>query len=136
MHSATLSLGRQLDMLYGLYMLALDLCRGIAVDDDEIMSRALIERQRLLRKTAAIADEAQAALRVYEEMPGFPANEQALITEKRHMILDVLGRLSEAENTMLKAMHTRMVGVRHELVRMDSRKRAINAYGQMPAMAA
>lgn len=134
MHSATLALGRQLDMLYSLYELALDLCQSLTLQEPEMLGKRLNERQRLLRKTEAIAAEAQQALRAFETL-AVPANEKALIAEKRQMVLDLLGRMCEAENAVLKAMHGHMVGVRHELVRMNSNKRAISAYVKTPALA-
>ncbi len=134
MHSATVELARQLDMLYGLYQLALDLCQSISMEEPETMGKRLIERHRLVRKTEGIALEAQAGLRVYESIPA-PANEKALIAEKRQMLLDVLGKMCDAENTVLKAMHSRMVGVRRELVKMNTNQRAIAAYQKAPAYA-
>lgn len=134
MHSATLALGRQLDMLFSLYELALDLCNSLTLQEPELLNKRLTERQRLLRKTEAIAAEAQQALRAFETL-AVPANEKALIAEKRQIVLDLLGRMCEAENTVLKAMHGHMVGVRHELVRMDSNKKAISAYAKSPAFA-
>lgn len=134
MHSATLALGRQLDMLYSLYELALDLCKSLTLQEPEMLGKRLTERQRLLRKTEAIAAEAQQALRAFDTL-AVPANEKALIAEKRQMVLDLLGRMCDAENAVLKAMHGHMVGVRHELVRMDTQKRAITAYGKTPAFA-
>lgn len=135
MHPATLSVGRQLDMLFGLYQIALDLCCGIDVDDTELLQRRITERQRLVRKTEVIVEEAQVALRAFEALPGLPSNEQALISEKRQLILDLLTRNTEAEHALLKAMHARMVGVRKELVGFDGRQRAIQAYGRAPALA-
>jgi hypothetical protein len=134
MHLATTELARQLDMLYGLYQLALDLCQSISMDEPELINKRLTERQRLVRKTEAIALEAQAALRNYENL-AVPANEKALITEKRQMILDILGRTCDAENAVLRSMHNRMVVVRQELVRMDTNKRAIAAYQKIPTFA-
>lgn len=134
MHFATTDLARQLDMLYGLYQLALDLCQSISMDEPELLNKRLIERQRLVRKTESIALEAQTALRDYEGL-AVPANEKALIAEKRQMILDILGRTCDVENTVLRAMHSRMVLVRHELVGMDTNKRAIAAYQKTPAYA-
>jgi hypothetical protein len=134
MHLATTELARQLDMLYGLYTLALDLCQSISMEEPELMNKRLIERQRLVRKTETIALEAQVALRKYETL-SVPANEKALISEKRQMILDILGRTCDAENAVLRSMYQRMVVVRQELVRMDTSKRAIAAYQKTPAYA-
>lgn len=122
-------------MLYSLYELALDMCKTLPLDDADAMNKRLHERQRLLRKTEAIAEEAQKSLADYEALRSLPANEKALISEKRQMILDLLGRMCDVENTMLKAMHTRMVGLRRELMGVNGRQKAIHAYRAAPALA-
>jgi len=132
MQTATQSVTRQLDMLYGLYELALDLCKSITPTDDDGTIKRIKERERLLLRTSQISEVAQVELKTFSAIPGIPANERALVEEKRQMILDVLARISQAEHQTMKAMHATMVSVRHELMQHTEKSHAISAYRNAP----
>jgi hypothetical protein len=123
----------ELDVLYGLYLLALDQSRQLEPEDEDSITRVLETRDKVLERTAASAAEASKLLKALETERNVPANETALVEEKRRMILDVVGRLQLADSQMLRGMHASLSALRRELARHVERKDAIKAYITAPA---
>jgi hypothetical protein len=132
MHSLTTRIVSELDQLYGLYQLAVDLAKRLEPGDDNQTFRVIEARNRILDKTAAGSREAVALLRAFREEKLIPANERALVEEKRNVILDMGVKMQAVDNQVIRAMQTRLAGVRKELAGATERKNAMKAYVNAP----
>jgi hypothetical protein len=132
MHPITVKLSASLDLLYGLYLLALDHVATADADDDEGLTGLLNARDSLIARTTTSAAEAQKHFSVFDHETRVPAAERALIEEKRRMIQDVTAKLQRADHQLLRAMHNRMGVLRKELAGQQERKQAIKAYITAP----
>ncbi len=125
----------ELDMLYGLYLLAMDHVRQLDAEDEEASARILDAREKVLERTTQAAAAATRLLRAFEVERNIPAGERALVEEKRRMIQDVMTRLQQADSQVLRAMHSRFSALRRELARHTERRDVIRAYITAPAAA-
>jgi hypothetical protein len=132
MHALTTKIVGELDLLYGLYQLAVDLVKKIEPDDETRTLRVIEARNRILDKTASASREAVALLRAFREERLIPANERALVEEKRNLILDLGLRMQAVDNQVIRAMQSRLAGVRKELAGSTERKNAMKAYIAAP----
>jgi len=132
MHALTHKVVSELDMLYGLYQLALDLAARIEPDDEIRTQRVMEARNRILDKTAAASGEAVNLLKAFRLEKQIPANERALVEEKRNLILDLGVKMQVADGKVMRAMQARLAGVRKELAGQTERKNAIKAYIHAP----
>jgi hypothetical protein len=123
----------ELDVLYGLYLLAMDHVRKLEAEDEGAAIKLLDARDKVLDRTAKAAEEASRLLRIFETAHNVPAGERALVEEKRRMILDVVRRLQQADSQVMRAMHFRFSALRRELARHTERREAIRAYITAPA---
>ncbi len=124
----------ELDVLYGLYLLALDESNRLVPDDDESIVRTLESRDKILTRTEAAASEALKWMQAMDEEKNIPVNELALIAEKRRMILDVVGKITRTDSLVLREMHSRLGALRRELARHGERRNAIHAYITAPSV--
>lgn len=132
MHPVTEKLSGSLDLLYGLYLLALDHVAAADAEDDEALVGLLEARDGLVARTTAAAEEARKLFPSFDAEKRVPASERALVEEKRRMIHDVTAKLQRADHQLLRAMHARMGVLRKELAGQQERKQAIKAYITAP----
>ena len=131
MHPITRQLISELDLLYGLYQLALDYGQKIKPDDDQA-DIWLTARDKILQRTDTASGETIRLLKQFELQPNIPANEKALVEEKRFLIADLGIKMNAADNKILKTMLIKMSQIRHELANQIERKNVIKAYIQAP----
>lgn len=132
MHHLTVKIVAELDQLYGLYQLAVDLSRRIKPDDEATTARVIEARQKILERTAVSSREAAALLKAYKEERMLPANEKALVEEKRSLILDIAGKMQAADNQVMRQMQVKLAAVRREMAGQTEKKNAASAYIRAP----
>lgn len=132
MHPLTTQIVSELDLLYGLYQLAVDLSRRIKPDEEETTSRIIEARQKILDRTAVTSREATALLKAFREEKMMPANETALVEEKRSLILDMAAKMQAADNQVMRAMQMKLGSIRRELASQTEKKNAMKAYINAP----
>lgn len=132
MHPLTSKIVAELDLLYGLYQLAVDLAKRIKPEDEESTARVIEARQKILDRTAATSREAAALLKAYKEERIIPANERALVEEKRSLIVDIGARMQQADNQVMRLMQAKLASLRREMAGQTEKKNAIKAYINAP----
>lgn len=132
MHALTDKLVSELDLLYGLYQLAVDLARRIQPDDEANTARFIEARQKILERTAVTSKEAAALLKSFRDERMIPANEKALVEEKRNLILDVSAKMQQADSQVMRAMQQKLASIRRELAGHTEKKNAARAYITAP----
>lgn len=132
MHHLTSKIVAELDLLYGLYQLAVDLAKRIKPEDEENTARVIEARQKILERTAATSKEAAALLKAYKEERIIPANERALVEEKRNLIVDIGARMQQADNQVMRLMQAKLASLRREMAGQTEKKNAIKAYINAP----
>jgi hypothetical protein len=132
MHPLTAKIVAELDQLFGLYQLAVDLSKRISPDDEETTARVIEARQKILDRTAAGSREAAALLKRFHEEKLMPANEQALVEEKRNLILDIAAKMQAADNQVMRSMQAKLASLRKEMAGQTEKKNAIRAYITSP----
>lgn len=132
MHPLTSKIVAELDLLYGLYQLAVDLAKRIKPEDEENTARVIEARQKILDRTAATSREAAALLKAYKEERIIPANERALVEEKRSLIVDIGARMQQADNQVMRLMQAKLASLRREMAGQTEKKNAIKAYINAP----
>ncbi len=132
MHTFTSQLSSELDVLFGLYQLALDYTLKIEPDEPDEMTKWIDTRQRILSRTADASGSAIKLSRLFEMTPNVPANERALIDEKRSMIKDVLKRMKKVEHEIMQRMHSKMTALKREMTNVTQRKQAARSYMSAP----
>lgn len=132
MHPLTVKIVAELDQLYGLYQLAVDLSRRIRPDEEEATARVIEARQKILERTAAGSREAAALLKSFREEKLMPANEQALVEEKRSLILDIAAKMQAADNQVMRSMQAKLSAIRKEMAGQTEKKNAARAYITAP----
>ena len=114
MHPLTVKIVAELDQLYGLYQLAVDLSRRIQPDDEATTARVIEARQKILETTAVSSREAAGLLKAFKEERMLPANEKALVEEKRSLILDIAAKMQATDNQVMRLMQAKLAAVRRE----------------------
>jgi hypothetical protein len=132
MHALTVQIVAELDQLYGLYQLAVDLSRRIKPDDEATTARVIEARQKILERTAVSSKEAAGLLKAFKEERMLPANERALVEEKRSLILDIAAKMQAADNQVMRLMQAKLAAVRREMAGQTEKKNAIKAYITAP----
>lgn len=132
MHQTTQTVVAELDVLYGLYQMAVDLSKRIQPADDVTTGRVLEARKKILDHTAHASQEVVAMLKAFQAEKFIPANEKALVEEKRSLVLDMGIKMQAVDNQMVRLMQTRMQSLRAELADQTERKNGIKAYIQSP----
>ncbi len=132
MHPLTAKIVAELDQLFGLYQLAVDLSKRISPDDEETTARVIEARQKILDRTAAGSREAAALLKSFREEKLMPANEQALVEEKRNLILDIAAKMQAADNQVMRSMQAKLAALRKEMAGQTEKKNAARAYITAP----
>ena len=100
----TSQIASEMDVLYGLYKLANDFTRKIEPGKDQEVTKWLDTRQRILSKTAASSKFAAVLLKALEKEQNVPANEKALIEEKKNLVNDAMKNMQRTEYEILKKM--------------------------------
>jgi hypothetical protein len=132
MHALTVKIVAELDQLYGLYQLAVDLAKRIKPDDEELTARLIEARQKILDRTAEGSKEAAALLKAYREERMMPANEKALVDEKRSLIADIAAKMQAADGQVMRMMQMKLAAIRKEMAGQTEKKNAIRAYINAP----
>lgn len=132
MHELTQNVVTELDVLYGLYQMATDLSKRITPGDDELNTRLLDARKKILDHTAQASTQVAGMLTAFQTEKFIPPNEKALVEEKRSLVLDVGLKMQTIDNQMVRLMHSRMQAIRSELADQTERKNGIKAYIQAP----
>jgi len=132
MHELTQNVVTELDVLYGLYQMAADLSKRMNVGDDELNTRLIDARKKILEHTAKSSQEVVNMLSAFHAQKFIPQNEKALVDEKRNLVLDVGLKMQTVDNQMVRLMHARMQAIRAELADHTERKNGIKAYIQAP----
>jgi hypothetical protein len=126
----------ELDVLFGLYQLAIEYTKKMERDETHLV-KWMDTRQRILGKTACASEKAVHLLKTFRITPNIPANEKALIDEKKNMIKEILPLIQQAEYKIMKKMNLRMKAIRSELAGLGRKQQASAAYlkAPRPAMA-
>jgi hypothetical protein len=132
MHPLTQKITAELDMLYGLYQMAVDLTKRIRPEDEEKTQRVLDARQKILEQTTRSSEELAGLLKAFQAERLIPSNEKALVEEKRNLILDVGARIQAADHHMIRQIQAKMSEIRRELAGQTERKNAMKAYIKAP----
>lgn len=132
MQPLTVKIVAELDQLYGLYQLAVDLARRIKPDDEETTARVIEARQKILDRTSVSSKEAAGLLKAFKEERMMPANEKALVEEKRSLILDIAAKMQAADNQVMRQMQAKLAAVRREMAGQTEKKNAASAYIKAP----
>ncbi len=132
MHPLTQKIVAELDMLYGLYQMAVDLTKRIQPQDEDKTRRVLDARQKILDHTDKGSKELTELLKAFRAERLIPSNEMALVEEKRNLILDVTARIQAVDHQMIRQMQAKMTEIRKELAAQTERKNAVKAYIKAP----
>jgi hypothetical protein len=132
MHPLTQKIVAELDMLYGLYQMAVDLTKRIRPEDEAKTQRVLEARQKILDHTDKATRDLSELLKAFRAEKLIPSNETALVEEKRNLILDVGARIQAVDHQMIRQMQIKMTDLRKELASHTERKNAVRAYIQAP----
>jgi hypothetical protein len=132
MHPLTQKIVAELDMLYGLYQMAVDLTQRIKPEDEDKTRRVLEARQKVLDHTDKGSKELAELLKAFRAERLIPSNEAALVEEKRNLLLDVGARIQAVDHQMIRQMQAKMAGIRKELAGQTERKNAVKAYIRSP----
>jgi hypothetical protein len=132
MHPLTQKIVAELDMLYGLYQMAVDLTQRIKPEDEDKTRRVLEARQKVLDHTDKGSKELAELLKAFRAERLIPSNEAALVEEKRNLLLDVGARIQAVDHQMIRQMQVKMAGIRRELAGQTERKNAVKAYIRSP----
>jgi hypothetical protein len=130
MHALTQQIISELDVLYGLYQMAVDLAKRIQPADEALTQRVLDARKKILDHTAKSSKEVVALLKAFQAEKFIPSNEKALVDEKRSLVLDLGVKMQMADNQMVRIMQAKMQAIRAELADHTERKNGIKAYIQ------
>lgn len=122
----------ELDVLYGLYQMAVDLTKRIVAEDEEKTQRVLEARQKILEHTGAAAKQVVDLMKAFQAEKIIPSNEKALVDEKRSLILDMGARMQAADHQMFRQMQAKLSEIRKELAAQTERKNVLKAYIQAP----
>ncbi len=132
MHPLTQQIITELDVLYGLYQMAVDLAKRINPGDEELTDRVLDARRKILDHTDESSKQVVALLKTFQEEKWIPSNEKALVDEKRSLVLDLGLKMQMADNQVVRLIQSKMQSVRAELADQTVRKNGIKAYIQAP----
>lgn len=132
MHALTQKVVAELDVLYGLYQMAADVTRKIVPDDEAKIQKVLDARQKILDHTGRASEALAGLLRELRAERLIPANERALVEEKRNLLLDAGTRIQAIDHQMIRQMQAKMAEIRKELAVQTERKNAAKAYIQAP----
>lgn len=132
MHSLTVQIVAELDQLYGLYQLAVDLSKRIKPDEEELTARVIEARQKILDRTSEGSKAAASLLKAFREERIIPANEKALVEEKRNLIADIAGKMQAADGQVMRQMQVKLAAIRREMAGQTEKKNAMRAYINAP----
>ncbi len=136
MQTITKQVISELDVLFGLYQLALDYTDKIEGHSQENVQKGLDVRQRIIGKTAPCAKAAANLLKVFACAQNIPANERALVEEKRQMVKDTVSIMQRKEFGLMTGLAKNMKFIRAELAGINKKQIAAKAYIQAPRAAA
>ncbi len=134
MQTLTQQIVSNLDVLFGLYQLALDYAKKISPEEEEEALKWIGYRAKILDRTEHVSREAAAMLREFDALRNVPAAERALVEEKRNLIQDLSFKMNHVDNLLLRNLQTRLADVRQELAVQNHRKDAIKAYIRAPGV--
>jgi hypothetical protein len=132
MHALTQKIIAELDVLYGLYQMAADVTKKIAPEDEVRIRKVLDAREKILGHTARASEALSALLKEFQAERLIPANERALVEEKRNLLLDAGARIQAIDHQMIRQMQSKMAEIRKELAEYTERKNAAKAYLKAP----
>ncbi len=132
MHPITQQIVTELDVLYGLYQMAVDINKRVLHGDDEVADRVLEARAKILEKSGSVSQEVISMLKSFQAEKWIPSNEKALVEEKRSLVLDMGIKIQAADNQVVRFMQSKLQTVRAELAEQTERKNVIKAYIQAP----
>ena len=122
----------ELDILYGLYKLALEYTLKINPENEKELAKWLDTRQRILGKTDVASKSAAKLLAQVKLQKTITPSEQALIAEKKSLIEDLFTTLRKKEFDLLNQLHYRKSKVRTELANLSRKQVASSAYTNAP----
>ncbi len=132
MHPLTQQTITELDMLYSLYQMAVDLVKKIKPDDEDLTLRILDARKKILDRSGEATVQVLGLLKTIQAEKWIPSNEKALVEEKRSLVLDLSLKMQATDNQVFRLMQAKMQSVRGELAMQTERKNGIKAYIQAP----
>jgi hypothetical protein len=132
MHALTEQIITELDVLYGLYQMAVDLAKRIKPDDEVTTTRVLEARKKILDHTAEASRQITEMLKTFQAEKWIPSNEKALVDEKRSLVLDLGLKMQASDNQAVRLLQAKLHSVRGEMAGHTERKNGIKAYIQSP----
>ena len=132
MHALTYKIIAEIDVLYGLYQMAADVTRKIDPEDEARIRKVIEAREKILDHTGRASQALAGLLKELQSERLIPANERALVEEKRNLLLDAGARLQAIDHQMVRQMQSKMAEIRKQLAMFTERKNAAKAYIRAP----
>src|SRR3954469_25614844 len=132
MHALTYKIIAEIDGLYGLYQMAADVTRKIDPEDEARIQKVIEAREKILDHTGRASQALAGLLKELQSERLLPANERALVEEKRNLLLDAGARIQAIDHQMVRQMQAKMAEIRKNLASQTERKNAAKAYIQAP----
>jgi len=132
MHALTYKIIAEIDVLYGLYQMAADVTRKIDPEDEARIRKVIEARQKILDHTGRASQALAGLLKELQSERVIPANERALVEEKRNLLLDAGARIQAIDHQMVRQMQSKMAEIRKQLATFTERKNAAKAYIRAP----
>lgn len=132
MHALTQQIVAELDVLYGLYLMAADVTKKIDPEDEAKVQRVLEARQKILDHTTRASAALGTLLKAYQAEKLIPGNERALVEEKRNLLMDAGARIQAVDHQMVRLMQAKLGEIRKDLAEHTERKNVMKAYIQAP----
>lgn len=132
MHALTYKIIAEIDVLYGLYQMAADVTRKIDPEDEARIQKVIEAREKILDHTGRASQALAGLLKELQSERLIPANERALVEEKRNLLLDAGARLQAIDHQMVRQMQSKMAEIRKQLAMFTERKNAAKAYLRAP----
>ena len=132
MHALTYKIIAEIDVLYGLYQMAADVTRKIDPEDEARIQKVIEAREKILDHTGRASQALAGLLKELQSERVIPANERALVEEKRNLLLDAGARIQAIDHQMVRQMQSKMAEIRKQLATFTERKNAAKAYLRAP----
>jgi hypothetical protein len=132
MHALTYKIIAEIDVLYGLYQMAAEVTRKIDPEDEARIQKVIEAREKILDHTGRASQALAGLLKELQSERVIPANERALVEEKRNLLLDAGARMQAIDHQMVRQMQSKMAEIRKQLATFTERKNAAKAYIRAP----
>jgi|GEM_PF-3083246 len=135
MHPVTQELVQELDILFGLYQLVLEVTctvtQGPKAEGAAVIT-CLDSRQRLMTRIKNATDKSVRLSRLFVTNNQILTNEKELVAEKKRMVQDAWNQVQKTEQVLMQRLTSHLQGMRSEMIDVNKKSRATEAYIQAP----